>query len=394
MPDTSTQPQPFRSAILAVIFVTAIFFLNFISRVVFAPLMPVIQVDLGFTHAGAGHLFLALAIGNALGLLLSGFVSRVMMHRRTVGISAILVGLCALIIPFAQSYTALLGAMFLLGTAVGLYLPSGIATITSLVRKEDWGKTMAVHELAPNASYVLAPLLAEVVLAYFDWRAALYIVGVVQVCVGIWFVKSGRGGETLGMVPGPSMVLAIIRRPIFWLLVLMFSMAVGASIGPYSMLPLYLVDEHGYTREEANHLLAVSRIMACAVPLFAGWLTDKWGPKPVIFCYLLLTGSALVVLGLASGKLLVTMVLMQPVFSVILFAPGFTMLSKVFEPELRSVAVSLMGPCNALIGLGLIPTFLGHMGDAGKFDQGFFIQGCILLGTMLFLPILPKGKID
>lgn len=385
-------PQAFRTALPAVIFVTAIFFFNFISRVVMAPLMPVIQADLGFTHSGAGHLFLGLATGNALGLLLAGFVSRSLRHGRTVGFSAVSIGICALIATQATSYLTLLACMFLLGTAVGLYLPSGIATLTSLVRKEDWGKTMAVHELAPNLSYVIAPILAEGVLLFFDWRTALLILGVSQILIGIWFFKAGQGGDFPGTVPNPAMVGQIVKKPFFWMLVLMFSMAVGASIGPYSMLPLYLVDAHGYTRENANQLLAVSRIMACFTPMLAGWLTDRWGPKPIIFLYFILTGTSLAALGLTSGSTLVTMVILQPVFSVILFVPGFTMLSMVFDPVYRTVAVALMGPLNALIGLGLIPTFLGHMGDAGMFNTGFLIQGCLMLVAMLFLSKLPSGR--
>lgn len=387
----TNKPETFKTALPAVVFVTSIFLCNFLSRVILAPLMPVIQQDLGFTHAGAGHLFLALAIGNGVGLLLSGFISRSMNHRRTVGISAILVGLCALAAPLANDYSMLLGALFTLGIAVGIYLPSGIATVTSLVRKEDWGKTMAVHELAPNASYVIAPLLAEAVLLFSGWRFALSILGVTQIVIGLAFLKAGRGGHFPGMVPGPLMVYQIVKRPIFWLLVLFFSMAVGTSIGPYSMLPLYLVDDHGYTREQANQLLAASRIVACAAPFFAGWITDKFGAKPAILFYLVTNGSALVVLGLASGSLLVTLVLMQPVFSVLLFPPGFTVLSMAFPPEHRSVAIALMGPLNATVGVGLVPTFLGHMGDAGRFDTGFLALGCVLLCAMVFLPILPKG---
>jgi len=388
---STSHPESFKSALLAVVFVTSIFFCNFLSRVVLAPLMPVIQADLGFTHAGAGHLFLALAMGNGTGLLLSWFISRTMYHRRTVGVSAVLVGVTALMAPLAGGYYSFMGALCVLGVAVGLYLPSGISTITSLVQKEDWGKTLAVHEMAPNVSYVVAPLLAEAVLLFFDWRAALYLLGVVQICLGLWFIRAGRGGDFPGVVPGPDMIWQIVKRPIFWLLVLLFSLAVGASIGPYSMMPLYLVDSHGYVREEANRLLAVSRIAACFVPFLAGWITDRWGARPAILLYLLLNGASLVVLGLASGPLLVGMVLLQPIFSVLLFAPGFTMLSMVFLPEHRSVAVALIGPLNAVIGVGLFPTFLGHMGDAGHFDTGFLVQGCLLLLAIFFLPILPKG---
>jgi len=391
MSDMHAPPKFFRTALPAVLFVTSIFFLNFLSRVILAPLMPVVQHDLGFTHSGAGHLFLALAVGNATGLLLSGFVSRAANHRRTVGISSIMVGCVAMVTPLATGYWMLLTAMLALGTAVGIYLPSGIATISSLVRKEDWGKTMAVHELAPAASYVAAPLIAEAMLLFFEWRSALYLLGGLQILLGLCFLRYGKGGEYPGIIPGPLMVMQIVRRRIFWMLVLFFCLAVGSSVGPYSMMPLFLVDAHGYTRAEANQLLAVSRVLACFFPLVAGWIADKWGPKPSIAIFIVTTGLSLIALGLASGPLLVAVVLMQPAFTVFMFAPGFTLLSMVFPPEHRSVAVALMGPINALIGVGLFPTFLGHMGDAGMFNVGFIIQGSLLLAAMFFLPTLPKG---
>lgn len=392
MTTNPTHSLSFPGALPAVLFVTAIFLCNFLSRVMLAPLMPVVQADLGFTHAGAGHLFLALAVGNGVGLLFSGFLSRAINHRRTVGVSAIAVGVVAVLTPLAGTYSALMAALLCLGISVGIYLPSGIASVTHLVRKEDWGKALAVHELAPNLSYVIAPLVAEIMLLWFGWRSALYLLGGVQLAVGFWFLKAGKGSEAPGIVPDPAMVKDIVRRPIFWMLVLLFSMAVGASIGPYSMLPLYLVDEHGYSRESANQLLAVSRVMACVVPFLAGWLTDKWGARLVILLYLALNGSALIALGTADGGFLVNMVLLQPVFSVILFPPAFTVLARVFDPMRRGVAVALMGPLNAVFGIGVFPTFLGHMGDAGLFNVGFMVQGGLLLCVILLLPLLPKGR--
>jgi NNP family nitrate/nitrite transporter-like MFS transporter len=394
MTDKMTSPKPFVAALPAVLFVTAVFFCNFLSRVVFAPLMPVIQADLGFTHAGAGHLFLALALGNGTGLLLSGFVSRTMQHRRTVGISSILVGIAAFATPFSSTYPTLMAAMFILGLAVGMYLPSGIATITSLVRKEDWGKTMALHELAPNFAYVLAPLLAEAVLLFFEWKSALYVMGGVQVLLGVWFLKCGRGGDFPGVVPRPAKVMRIVKRPLFWVIVLFMSTGVGTSIGPYSMIPLYLVDDHGFSREHANQLLAVSRVSSCAMPFLAGWITDKWGAKPAIILSLVANVSTLLGLGLATGNALIAMVILQPMFSVLIFVPAFTVLAMAFNPQDRAVAIAIMGPFNATIGIGLFPTFLGHMGDAGLFGTGFLVVGGILLVPLLFLPALPHHSLS
>ena len=67
------QDQPFPW--MPIIFVTVIFYLNFTSRVILAPLLPVIEEDLGIGHGEAGSLFLYIACGSGVGLLGSGFVS-------------------------------------------------------------------------------------------------------------------------------------------------------------------------------------------------------------------------------------------------------------------------------------------------------------------------------
>jgi NNP family nitrate/nitrite transporter-like MFS transporter len=97
-------------------------------------------------------------------------------------------------------------------------------------------------------------------------------------------------------------------------------------------------------------------------------------------------------IGFASGSLLAGLVLLQPVFSVLIMAPGFTVLALSFPPQLRSVTIALMGPINAMVGVGLVPTFLGYLGDAGHFDIGFIVMGIILLFSMIFLPFFPRGN--
>ena len=354
--------------------------------------MPAIEGDLHLNHADAGNLFLALAVGNGIGLLLNGVLSGRLNHRRTVGVSALLVGLAALSVSMSSSYAGLLGAVLGMGVCVGLYLPSGISTITSLVRKEDWGKTLATHEVAPNLAYLVAPVLAEGILFFTDWRQAFLLLGILQLILGAAFLRFGRGGDMPGHLPTLAMVKSIAHRPLFWLMVIFFSMAVGISVGPYAMMPLYLVDIHGYTREEANHLLAVSRVAALFMPFVAGIITDRWGARRAVLLYLLLAGSSTLFLGVASGGLLVTAVVAQPVCSTLFFAPGFTMISRAFSPKERSVVVSMMGPLNACLGVGLAPALLGYLGDLGRFDLGFLFLGGVLMLSATLLPLLPGGK--
>ncbi|WP_147818954.1 MFS transporter [Salidesulfovibrio onnuriiensis] len=387
-----TDSRPLARTLPAVLLVVFLFFLNFLTRITLGPLMPVVEAELGFSHAHAGGVFLALGMGNGIGLFLSGFLSREIGHRRTVGWSAVIVGCMALVASHAWSHQSLQWIFLALGVCVGLYLPSGIAVVTSLVRKEDWGKTLSLHELAPNTAFIAAPLLAELVLLWWGWRSSLALLGGCQLLLGAYFLRFGTGGDFPGVTPFSSEAGVVLRSVRFWLLVVCCAWAVGMALGPYSMMPLFLIEEHGYTREAANQLLAVSRVAAVFVSLLGGWLTDKWGAKPVMTVYCFCCGLATILLGSAQGGLLVVAVLLQPVCTVIFFPAGLTLLSKMFDPGKRTAAISFMGPINAILGVGVIPWGLGILGERGDFSLGFIFLGACCLLLLLILPLLPREE--
>ena len=141
-----------RSQIGPLLLMTGIFFLNFIARIILAPLMPTIEMDLGIGHAEAGSLFLLISLGYFASLLGSGFFSSRFTHRKTIIFSSIFLGITLLAVSFSDTLCEIRIGCIIIGLATGLYLPSGISTLTSLVRSEDWGKAIAIHELAPNIS--------------------------------------------------------------------------------------------------------------------------------------------------------------------------------------------------------------------------------------------------
>jgi MFS family permease len=68
-------PQRFEAVYGRVLFVTLLFFLTFISRFIFSPLMPTIGADVGLSPSQAGALFFLASLGVLGGSLLSGFMS-------------------------------------------------------------------------------------------------------------------------------------------------------------------------------------------------------------------------------------------------------------------------------------------------------------------------------
>jgi NNP family nitrate/nitrite transporter-like MFS transporter len=178
-----TSPQ-FRTFLGPILLFTNIFFLNFISRIIFAPLLPSIEEDMGLAHVEAASLFLFVSMGYSVSLLMSGFVSNRLQHKKTIVLSATAVGISLLAISLCHTIWTLRGGLLLLGLASGLYLPSGLASLTALVNARHWGKAIATHELAPNLSFFIAPLLAEGLMMWFSWRGVLVFLGGCSILTG------------------------------------------------------------------------------------------------------------------------------------------------------------------------------------------------------------------
>jgi NNP family nitrate/nitrite transporter-like MFS transporter len=141
---------PLSSQVVPLILITGIFFLNFISRIILAPLMPTIENDLGIGHGEAGALFFMISLGYFAALMGSGFFSYHLTHRKTIILSSMVSGAALFAISISHTMWGIRLGLLIVGMAAGIYLPSGLSTLTSLVRSRDWGKAIAIHEMAPN----------------------------------------------------------------------------------------------------------------------------------------------------------------------------------------------------------------------------------------------------
>lgn len=376
--------ETFRTQLSPLLLIASIFLLNFTARIIAAPLLPTIERDLGFSHGDAGSLFLFLSIGYFISLLGSGHISSRITHRKTIAVSAIAVGVALSLISFSESLFAMRCCVFVLGISAGIYLPSGITTVTSLVKPRHWGKAVAIHELAPNLSFILTPLLAEMLLHWFIWRNILIFVGMVSVIMGIVFSRLGKGGNFLGEAPNFSSIKKILEIPAFWILIVLFSLAITSTLGIYNMLPLYLVTEHGMSQDWANSLVGTSRISTLGMAFLGGWATDRFGSKPIMIGVFFVTGILTLLIGMVSTYWIAALVFLQPVLAVCFYPAGFAALSTISTPENRNMAISLTIPIAFVLGGGVVPALIGIMADKGYFSLGISLSGALIM-TGFFL---------
>jgi MFS family permease len=369
------------------LFLTGIFLLNFLSRIILAPMLPTVEKDLNIGHGEAGSLFFIISLGYCPMLLGSGFVSTRLNHRRTIIVSSLAVGGAFLFVGLSHSLWGVRLGLLILGMAAGLYLPSGIMTIIGLVRSKDLGKAIAIHELAPNLGFLIAPFLAEVLLGWFSWRGVLVFVGIASLIGGGVFAFWGKGGSAYGEAPNLRMMRSLLVDPSILILIVLFSLALGMSAGVYSMMPLYLVSERGMDRTWANALLGLSRVATLGTVLLSGWMTDRLGVEKNLKVVFLTGGLLTCLLGVAPGAWIIPIVFVQGVLATSFFPIGFAALSKVGSPNVNNVVLALTLPVTSLLG-GAIPVGIGFMGEVGFFSLGFILLGGLILGGLILIRYL------
>lgn len=372
----------------SLVLMTGIFVLNFMSRIIFSPLMPTIESDLGIGHGEAGSLFLFISLGYFAAITGSGFVSSQLTHRKTIIVSAVALGTALVAVSFCRTLLGMRIGLIIVGLAAGLYLPSGISTITSMVREGDWGKAIAIHELGPNVSYVAAPVVTEALLRWFGWRYVLVCLGIASLSLGLVFARIGKGGRFYGESPRPETLKTLSSEGSFWIMVALFSLGISGSLGVYSMLPLYLVMARGMQGSWANYLVALSRISALGIAFVAGIVADRMGPKVALAGVFLGTGLVTVLLGIVPGSWIVLMVFLQPPLSTSFFPPGFAALSRVGPANVRNILVSFTIPAAFFLGGGAVPAGIGAIAEDGFFGLGFCLVGGLIMSGFILLQYL------
>ena len=370
------------SWLVPVLFITLLFYLNFVARILLSPMAPVMEGELGYSHAGTGSLFLLTSLGYFFGLFASGVISSRWTFTQTIQLSVAGFGLSLICVAFSRNFWQIGALVTVMGFMAGIYLPAGMAKLTEIIPSAHWGKGLAVHELGPNFALFLVPLQVEILLRFFDWHQVLLFQGLITLgIVTVHRFYAGQGGSR-GIAPKLSILQDFFRQKNFWKLVLLFGLGVGSTLGIYSMLPVYFIDQ-GIERDLGNSMLSASRTLSIPVVLIGGWLTDRIGVRHSLMIILSTGGLLTILIGVLQGYWLFVPVFLQPLFAVCFFPPAFKTLALSVPAELRNQAIAYTVPFGFLLGAGVTPLALGMLGDAGLFQLAFIALGCLLAAGSL-----------
>ncbi len=374
-------------------FLVAAVFFSLFSRMVFSPLLPIMVQDLGITHSEGGAFFFHIALGYATSMLVSGFLSQRITHRWTIALALFTAAFGLALIALSSTALFMPAGFLIVGVGTGLYPPSGITTLTNLVEAERWGRASAIHEMGPNAAFILAPFVVSLALAVAEWRLVLWGTAVACATSGVFFLRWGQGGRFPGVPPHLSKVFVLLRSRTFLVVLLYFLVAMSVFLGVYSMLPSYLVAERGMGESTVNNIVGLSRVSGLFMIFVAGMLVDRVHAGKLLASLVLIVSVAIIGIGVLRGVWLIVAIIVQAMAASAFYPTMLTVLTRVSPDELRSLSVSVTIPFAYIGGAGLVPYLLGVTAEYATFSGGFVVLGILIALTVFAARLVPAGRI-
>ncbi len=361
-----------------------VFFALF-PRLLLAPLLLRISEGLGMDYREASSFFVTASLGFVTGLLASGFVAQRVGHFATIVGSTAIAGAALLSVVVVRDATAFHIVMIIVGFANGLYPGSGVTSVTTVVPEHHRGKALAIHESGPNMAFILAPLVSAALAPLLGWRSIFLLTGVVSLLAAAVFAVFGSRDTGRAEAPNFHNLRLFAHNRTYWIVVFLFAVAASAAVGVYAVLPTFLVVHHDLTETTVNTLVGLSRTTGFVAILAAGFLSDRFGFRPVATIILLFSGVMTAGIGIASGSLLIAFVFLQPLVIQSFFPLGISAVAAITPIAARNLGIVIPIVFANFVGSGITPRVFGALADQDLFAGGFIGLGALLLAAPLTL---------
>ena len=366
-----------------------LWYLNFSSRAVLSPLMPIIEDEFSISHALAGSIFTFVAIGFTITLLLTALLAARIGYKKCIALGFLILAVSMFGLKCATTFPFLALIAFSIGLGAGVYLPSAIPLLTEIFEPKNWGKAIALHDTGATFSVLSIPILTAIAVRFLHWRTLLVILGAscLVLLVFFWVFSPDPHPQREKQIQ----FTRVLRRRDLWIIAILWFFATANTLGLYNLIPLFLVKEKGVDLEIANTIFGLSRIGGLVASVLVGFLVDRFGARRIIFAVLLTT--ALSTIGIAVSPifpLLIVMLTIQATVSAGFFPAAFVAISKLTDLNERGIFTGITTAFGVVFGLGLTPAILGAAADVWGFQPGILVLGILTVFSCALIRGLEK----
>jgi FSR family fosmidomycin resistance protein-like MFS transporter len=348
---------------------------------VIAVILPLITTSLGLSLAQAGALASARTLMAGVASFPSGFFADLASRRNILlGLCIGLIGFASIGLSVATTFPLLLVFMGVAGLGGGWFHPQSLAILSAKYREQK-AFALGVHDSSANLGEVVGPLAIGLLLVYFDWRTTLQIWAIPGLVIGLLYAVLGAEGEVA--VPRPhdyrrAVWEDVVKNSTILGLVAVSTLRAMGQTALAAFLPLYLSLHLKLSATATGAYMSVLFLFAGAAPAFVGWISDRFGHKPLIVVFSTLSGVAIVTipythsgisLGLGMGALGALLWALRPVIvsaamsaapqhlsgSIVALIYGANMGVSFLAPVMAGLVADQYGLPTALTAIALFP---------------------------------------
>jgi FSR family fosmidomycin resistance protein-like MFS transporter len=228
------------------------------------------------------------------------------------------VTIACVLVACSVNATTLLIALIVLGLAISIYHPVGLALLS--LHKEVRGRALGIHGVAGSAGITLGPVLGLWAAGHHMWRVAYWILAGIALLAGLLLLVTSRLRGSARAAPPARPVIppdASTNAPAqdsSWslrrhlpLMILLLAMMVGGFNYRCLMtaLPTFLSGAHAEGARLAKGGIPVGIALAAGAlgQLFSGWASDHFGSRWVYLAVMILLIPLALLLSQLGGTL-------------------------------------------------------------------------------------------
>jgi MFS transporter, NNP family, nitrate/nitrite transporter len=336
-----------------------------------APLAPGLQDDLGLSNTETSVMIaIPVILGSLLRIPLGLLTDRIGGRIVFTGMLAYSAG-AALLVGFAHSYAALLGAGFLLGTT-GASFAVGIPFVAEWYEERRQGFALGVYGIGNIGTAVAAFSVPAIRDAAGQATAGIVFAVVIGAYALIWSVLArdapGRHSHRIPYMEVLRSGWDLYRLSLFYFVTF------GGFVAMAIFLPKLLTDWFDYSLADAGLRAAGFTVFATAARPVGGWLADRVGARAILVA--VFAGVGFDAIGLAwqaSGPAIVPVTIFSLTMAIFLGLGNGAVFKEVpvYFPRTTGAATGIIGAAGGLGGF-FPPLLMGIVKDAtGEFVLGF-----------------------
>jgi FSR family fosmidomycin resistance protein-like MFS transporter len=351
-----------------------------------------------------GHIGTFIAITTAVGgtmQLAYGFLTRYVARPLLLAGGQVVFGASLIAGGLAQSVVHLLAAISAARVGASPQHPVGNAVLSDAFPESRRGFAISAHISGGNVGTIAVPFLGAWLLAAVGWQATLVLFGIPALLVGISIAlvvredhaayrRAARAAGSVRWQLGQ-----VLRRGDLRLILGASLVAAGGRgldiVAPFMVL--YLSRSLGLAADTVAFLYALLLVGAVVGPLLAGWLSDRFGRRPVLVTYYTLSAVGIVAFLAAGANLLLLVPLLLP-FGTAVFSESPVLqayLADRASGPMRDVAFAVY--FTFAFGIGAMWAFvIGQIVDSFDYGPAFVVMAASYLAAAALLLAVREGR--